>query len=212
VVISGALITPLLASVFPAEGELGALLRTALLLIVLAIGASVLAYRLQPEELAALGLARRGSGRAALAGVAGFIVLLPVLHGLTWLWPALAQAIGIPAGPQPVLDGILTLQGSELALAVTIAVLIGPLCEEVVFRGFLQPLLVQNFHERGGIALSAFIFAILHGTHALLPLFALSLFLGWLQVQTHRIAAPFTVHALNNALTLGFALAANPQP
>lgn len=209
---TGVLLAPLLGLVVPGEGDLAALLRSALLLGTLALGAGLLARRLHPEELGALGLARGGNLRVAAAGLVAFVLVLPVLQGLGWLWPELARVLELEGGRQPVLDGILALEGAELALAVLIAVFLGPLFEEVVFRGFLQPLLVQNFRESGGIAITAFLFAILHGTHALLPLFGLSLLLGWLQLQTRRLAAPFAVHSFNNALTLGLAFAAAPGP
>ena len=104
-----------------------------------------------------------------------------------------------------MLEGILALRGLELALAVGFAVLLGPLLEEIVFRGFLQPLLVQNLHVTGGIAVTSFIFVLLHGTSSVLALFALSVVLGWVHLRTRRLIAVWSVHALHNALTLTLA-------
>ena len=42
-------------------------------------------------------------------------------------------------------------------------VVLGPVFEELVFRGFLLPLLVQTFGPAGGILLTALPFALLHG-------------------------------------------------
>ena len=43
------------------------------------------------------------------------------------------------------------------------AITLGPLCEELVFRGFLQPLLIRTFGVAAGILLCAVPFALLHG-------------------------------------------------
>src|SRR5207237_1084005 len=43
------------------------------------------------------------------------------------------------------------------------AVTIGPLSEELIFRGFLMPLLARTFGVATGILLSALPFALLHG-------------------------------------------------
>ena len=43
------------------------------------------------------------------------------------------------------------------------AVLIGPLCEELAFRGFLMPLLSKWMGTAAGILISGFLFALAHG-------------------------------------------------
>ena len=53
----------------------------------------------------------------------------------------------------------------------------------------------------------ALLFALLHGRSAFLPLFLLSLFLGWLQRRTHSLFVPWLVHAVHNGITLALALA-----
>jgi len=178
------------------------LLRGAIFMGALAAGTLALARKLHPEGIGALGFARGGNVRAIIAGVVCFVILWPPLYGAMMVWPELARGIGIETGTQPVLEGILVLEGAPLVLAVVFATLVGPLFEELVFRGFLQPLLVQNFRESGGIVICALFFALLHGTDVFLPLFLFSLLLGWLQVHTHRLLAPYCVHVLNNSLTL----------
>ena len=42
-------------------------------------------------------------------------------------------------------------------------VVLGPIYEELFFRGFLLPLLAKTFGAAGGIVLSAIPFALLHG-------------------------------------------------
>ena len=75
-----------------------------------------------------------------------------------------------------------------------------PFFEELIFRGFLQPLLVQNLGDRGGVFLTSLVFALPHGDSAFLPIFGLALLLGSLKLRTQRLSAPFAVHALHNAI------------
>ena len=49
-----------------------------------------------------------------------------------------------------------------LMLAV-FAVTLGPVCEELIFRGFMQPLMVRALGAAAGIVITAIPFAVLHG-------------------------------------------------
>jgi membrane protease YdiL (CAAX protease family) len=44
------------------------------------------------------------------------------------------------------------------------AVLVGPLFEEMIFRGFVQPLLTRDLGALAGISLTAAVFGLLHGS------------------------------------------------
>ena len=198
-----------LVPLFAYDGEAGeallGLLRTLVLMGGVSAGALLVAHRLHPEGVRALGLGGGGTGRAILAGLAALALVWPALYGCMLVWPELLRLVGVEWKDQAVLETILGLDGGALVFAVLFATLIGPLFEEIVFRGFLQPLLVQNFRETGGVTLTALLFASLHGPHPFLPLFCLSLLLGWLKLHTQRLAAPFCVHVLNNSLTLALA-------
>jgi membrane protease YdiL (CAAX protease family) len=143
------------------------------------------------------------SGRnlqAALAGWTAYALLLPGLVGLVLSWSWILQRIDPSVGAQPALRLALELAPGERWTAVLLGVLVLPLLEELLFRAFLQPLLVQNLHDRPGIALTALLFALLHGTAAFLPILAFALLLGGLMHRTQRLAAVWGVHALHNAL------------
>ena len=169
----------------------------------------VLARRRVPG-LAALGLAAPPRVRSLLAGLVGYAPLLPLLLGVGILWALLCRELGWEVG-QETLRSIAELEGRELGLALVIAILPGPFLEELLFRGFLQGALSQLRGEGAGVAAGALLFALLHGSSsAFIPLFLLSLFLGWLQVRTRSLFAPWAVHALHNAITLALALAPVP--
>ncbi len=158
------------------------------------------ARRLDPSGPRSLGFNSGGNLRAMAAGCASYVVLLPSLLGLSMAWPFVWERLGGTYAPQEVAMGIAGTPKEQLWMVALLAILVVPFLEELLFRGFLQPLLVQNLGDRGGVAAAAFAFALLHGGAAFLPIFALALILGALMLRTQRLCAPFAVHALHNAL------------
>lgn len=51
---------------------------------------------------------------------------------------------------------------SSLVLVAIFAITLGPVCEELAFRGLLQPLLVRSFGRVAGVVLAAVPFGVLH--------------------------------------------------
>lgn len=200
----------LVAAVWPLpEGGgdgLGLLLRAMLALGPVALAALAVARRTEPRPLRAIGLERRGLARGALCGAACYLVLLPGLVGLALAWPYALELLGRSFRTQDVLQRILTLEGPSLALALVLAVGVLPFLEELLFRGFVQPLLVQNLRETGGVVVTSLLFAGLHGASAAGPVFGLSLLLGALMLRSRSLWAPWSAHALHNGLVLGVLL------
>ncbi|HLD76023.1 MAG TPA: CPBP family intramembrane glutamic endopeptidase, partial [Candidatus Norongarragalinales archaeon] len=94
----------------------------------------------------------------------------------------------------PALERIRNLSLSLLILAVTL----GPLGEEVFFRGFLQPQL--------GVVLTSFLFGLLHSVFSS-PLegvaaFVASLILGYFYRKYANLYASILAHAVYNASSL----------
>jgi len=89
---------------------------------------------------------------------------------------------------------------TALVLAL-FAVTLGPICEELLFRGFLQPLAVRSFGLAAGILIPALPFALLHGPqykwswqHILLILIAGCVF-GLTRYRTKSTAMAACMHA-----------------
>lgn len=92
----------------------------------------------------------------------------------------------------------------SILLVGAFAVTLGPLAEELIFRGFVQPLAVRTFGKWTGIALASAPFALLHGPqyawnwqHVLL-LFLASFVFGYTRHRTGSTAASTVVHATYN--------------
>jgi uncharacterized protein len=86
------------------------------------------------------------------------------------------------------------------------AVTLGPLCEELAFRGFLQPVLVRSFGSAGGIVLAAIPFGLLHLSqyggswrHGLLITIA-GIGFGWMRHVSGSTRAAAIMHAGYNSI------------
>jgi membrane protease YdiL (CAAX protease family) len=107
---------------------------------------------------------------------------------------------------------------SVLLIGVAAAT-VGPVCEEVAFRGFLMPLMVRSMGAPLGIVLSALPFALLHGPqyawswrHIVLITVAGVAF-GYVRYRSGSTAAAAIVHAAyNTTFFLAFVLYGKDLP
>jgi membrane protease YdiL (CAAX protease family) len=94
----------------------------------------------------------------------------------------------------------------SLILVAIFGVTVGPLAEELIFRGFLQPLLVRSLGTAAGIAVTAIPFGMLHywqygrsWRHVILIGAAGAAF-GWVKQSTGSTKASTIMHASYNAV------------
>ena len=168
----------------------------------------VFARRLDPDGWRCLGLRPSGNLRAMFAGVIAYAAAFPGLIGAGMAWPWLLDLVHVEHAPQDVGELALQLHGGELVVFACFAVLVQPLLEELLFRAFLQPLLVQNLGDRGGVAVTSVVFAALHGVSAFFPVCLLAIVLGSVMLRTQRLSAVWLVHAMHNGLMLAALLLA----
>ncbi|HKW99431.1 MAG TPA: CPBP family intramembrane glutamic endopeptidase [Bryobacteraceae bacterium] len=95
---------------------------------------------------------------------------------------------------------------SSILLIAVFAVTLGPLCEELAFRGFLQPVLVRSFGAAVGVVLAAIPFGMLHLSqygeswrHGLLITLA-GIGFGWMRQASGSTRAAAIMHAGYNFL------------
>ncbi|HTA70943.1 MAG TPA: type II CAAX endopeptidase family protein [Bryobacteraceae bacterium] len=91
-----------------------------------------------------------------------------------------------------------------LLLFSLFVVVLGPLCEELAFRGFLLPLFVRSLGAAGGIIVTGLLFGCLHAPeyswswrHVLLVAVAGSVF-GWVRYVTGSTTAATYMHSTYN--------------
>lgn len=96
-----------------------------------------------------------------------------------------------------------------LPLMVVLLGLIGPVAEEVFFRGFAYRIFKRRWGFRIAAGLSALLFAGVHvNIVAVLPILFSGYVLAWLFERTGSLFAPIGLHCTNNLVTLAFLLLA----
>ncbi|MEY3895408.1 MAG: hypothetical protein RLZZ214_927 [Verrucomicrobiota bacterium] len=158
--------------------------------------------RIRPTEW--LGLKWRKWPRVFLIAPAAVVFMWVLFGGL--------QALGFmewveSLGVETVQDTVKLLQESSdpliLGLMGFAAVVAAPLCEEIVFRGYLYPVAKKFSGPWVAGICSAMVFAAAHGSlAALLPLFIFGCVLVFLYEKTGSIWAPVAVHCCFNGATV----------
>ncbi len=94
----------------------------------------------------------------------------------------------------------------SIGLVGVFAITLGPLCEELAFRGLMLPLLMRTFGVVAGIAITAAPFALLHGFEyawgwqQLVIIFFAGAAFGWHRYRTGSTAAATVMHAAYNSI------------
>jgi hypothetical protein len=135
-----------------------------------------------------------------------FLIGPPLAIGLTVLASVL-HATGNPAIPDLITDR------ASLIAVLMFGTLAGPVFEELVFRGFLQPLLARSMAAWIAILLTAIPFALLHGPgfgwewRSVMIVGIAGLVMGYVRNHTGSTVASALLHvAYNSTLFVGFIL------
>jgi uncharacterized protein len=138
-----------------------------------------------------------------------------------WAWvylligPPLAIGLGelaylLHAPGNPAIPDLITDRASMIAV-ILFGTLAGPLFEELVFRGFLQPLLARSMAAWIAILLTAIPFALLHGPgfgwawQSVMIVGIAGAVMGYVRHRTGSTAAAALVHiGYNSAFFAGF--------
>jgi membrane protease YdiL (CAAX protease family) len=116
--------------------------------------------------------------------------------------------------PHPLLDYINTEGGIlDILFIGFIVIVIAPVLEEIVFRGFMQTKVADNLKSRWlGILLASVFFALIHGSGLWLHwhgLFVFSCALGYAYEKSGSLLQPIFMHSIFNALNLSLSIIYN---
>jgi CAAX protease family protein len=127
----------------------------------------------------------------------------------------LGAALHTPELPLPF--QLMAQNTTAMVLLGILVVIAGPLCEELAFRGFLQPLLVRSFGGATGIIAAGVIFGCFHGYEYewswryMLLISAAGCAFGWAKEKTgSTVAAAFMHSTFNFVQLIGFLLQSRP--
>ena len=101
-------------------------------------------------------------------------------------------------------EGFITFMLSDpIILGLISVIIIAPIAEEFIFRGFLFSQLKRTqLGGWGAVSLSSFLWTIIHFQYELLILlilFVFGIFLGYVRMAYNSLSLPIILHAINNA-------------
>ncbi|MGB9212483.1 MAG: type II CAAX endopeptidase family protein [Halobacteriota archaeon] len=148
------------------------------------------------EKLSSLGLKTKKLPKALLYGVVGFVVAFVVAAIVGY---PIEQYFGVDV-TQQALSQSATVSGL-LPLVLLSGVIIAPICEEIVFRGYLYKAFRDRFKPWYAIVMSAALFSAIHlEPLAAVHLFVIGIVLAYVYEKTDNLMAPIALHMLNNAV------------
>ena len=150
----------------------------------------------------ALALSRRKEhgprALGVLAGAGAWLAVFPLVAITLVGWSEFLDALGRPWEEQAVLTNL----KSEPLTFFLAAVILAPICEEVLFRGLLYPAFKNKIGRGLAMTVSALLFAGVHLHLQSFPaLFVLGIALAYVYERTGTLAAPITFHAIFNGWT-----------
>jgi membrane protease YdiL (CAAX protease family) len=171
-------------------------------------GAAILYFILvkYKEKISSLGITLADFYKNILSGITAYVFILPILISALILSMLFLERIGYKAPSQPVFDMFFEEKRNSVILFLTIFVsILGPIIEEVFFRGFLYSALRKRFGVIAGVLLSAALFSTLHINIAgFLPVMILGILMAFLYETTGSLVAPIAVHILHNSIIVCF--------
>ncbi len=175
---------------------------TSTLCVDLMVVALVFLLVLKPLKLSwrALGLFRDRLAWQIKTGCWGYTLWIPlmvvVMMALVWV----TSVLQVEAKPQAAVVMMFQESRPRLLLVLTgLIAVIGPVAEEILFRGLAFVALKRRFGVRVGLIGSAALFAGAHANaFAFAPIFALGWLLGWLYERTGSLVPSIVVHMLHN--------------
>lgn len=175
----------------PYDGSNAALAVVAVLLTLDAVGTNVALWR-AGQNPRSLGWTFDHVARDVVFGVVGFVVAAAILAGVI---VAFFGADGV----SETVDGIRDFTLRQRVCFFVIGVLGASAAEESLYRGYLQPALVQRLGPVAGIALTSIVFSVMHLNFKPISLISKALLgatYGALRHKTGGLLAPAVCHAL----------------
>jgi membrane protease YdiL (CAAX protease family) len=162
------------------------------------------------QRLNAIGLEIKNFLQNAFWGALGYVAFLPALLVVIFISNFIGSYFNIEPQTQPLFD--LFLEEKRIAILVILTlfvVVIGPIIEEIFFRGFLYPALKKKVSAFSGMLLVSLIFASLHmNVIGFLPIFTLAFVLVYMFEKTGSLVTSIVIHCAHNGMIVLFILLA----
>ena len=149
------------------------------------------------------GVHRLRFGQVLLAGLGLLAAALPLVYAASFVAERLTGGAD-QHGPEEAIRLLTAARDPASRLAmVGAAVVVAPVVEEFLFRGYLYGALRRHLGPAAGVVLNAALFAGIHlHVPSLAPLFLFAVCLTLAYERTGSLLVPMTMHALFNALSV----------
>ena len=109
---------------------------------------------------------------------------------------------------QEIVQTLITNDDLSLKIAIVIsAIVFAPLVEEIIFRGYIYPVLKRFTHPAFSCAMTSLLFAVIHtNIESLIPLFLLAIVLTIFYEKSKSIWVPILMHSIFNGVNTFFIL------
>ena len=156
--------------------------------------------------LAGIGLTFKNMGRDIRIAVGGYLTIVPVLAIIMIIVFIGLKVFNYEPPETKALEMLYESKGTRLLLILTVLVtVIGPIAEELFFRGFAYPVFRKKVGVRNAILLVSVIFAMLHmNIVSFFPILALGILLAYLYEKTGSLIPSITVHVIHNSAVIFF--------
>ncbi|MFD2159829.1 CPBP family intramembrane glutamic endopeptidase [Rubritalea tangerina] len=140
------------------------------------------------------------------------IYIISIILGQAGLEQWLSERLGEKQNQHIVNEMLNTQSGEKLLIIILGACVIAPVAEEIIFRGYLYPV-IKRFSEPTIAAItSGILFGAIHGQiWALIPLSIFGILLAILYEKSGSIWAPILCHAMFNSINIFFMLTMGDQ-
>ena len=137
-------------------------------------------------------------------GIFGFFSVLPPLMFVMILYSVAAETFNWEQSSQPIIEWFVNANSPYYrVLLASLAVVIAPIFEEVLFRGIGYPILKHYLGMRRAILVVSIFFALIHfHVGSMLPLFVLAIAFNLAYEHTGSLLTPILMHSMFNGMNV----------
>ena len=147
----------------------------------------------------------RSTLHPAISGCAVFLISLPIVHLVSFLWQNFLNFVGLPPESQSMIHIFSESKSHVLLWLISaLATLVVPVTEELIFRAGLFRFARTRLPRWAALIFPATLFGALHELNlaSFAPLFALGIIFSLAYERTGRIATTMIAHGLFNLNTV----------
>lgn len=152
-------------------------------------------------RLTSLGVSFRNLLRDIRIGVIGYVTMLPVLAMILVIVITILQITKYDQPTSTALEILYEDSRPKLLMVLTVLVtVLGPIAEELFFRGFAYPVARKRLGIKNAVILVSVVFAMLHmSVIAFFPILGLGILLSYLYEKTGSLIPSIAVHVIHNS-------------